>query len=617
MLIANHVAAKEVHMRQAILTFGFVLAIATSADSRGATSPAGTSETRTKVLNNLVAELANITTFPDKPYNEWRFTNPRQGWVFISSTTRAQGADWVRIALDGAAQDEAVIIHEATTSQTLEAMRYLLAGEHTLRVWSQGKPIRKKLIVRAIPELIFCKFQYDPHIPEYGPYDWTFLERHVLPNINTIVGSGDEKHEPYLETWKKQGKKWIVEAHAAPYFNGWDADKAYRYWSESAGFKNPLMDGIIVDEFGGGNDKRYPPITDSVRRIGQNEHFRNKVFYPYCGSMCGAKLSEEFIQAVIDSGYRFAWERYLSEQPTENVAAKFLQSNLSRQMQRWQQCFPACAERMIACLGYMVITESLNINPRVDYKVWMDMQFHHLATDPAFAALYGLMEYTCGYADEETVRWAARLYRHYGLEGHTQPLSPQYGFKYRLDHIQNPDFDQGVVAWTIDAAEENSISTNRMKGYSWLQGRYPRTRLGDTFLWTKRSSRAPNTVAQEIKHLQPGRLYSLKMITGDYGDLKANRSVRQTHVISINIDGAELIPEKSFQSVIANNYAHQLGTFTNKHKFWFNYHWWVFRPQATAAKLTISDWADARQPGAPIGQELMYNFIEVQPYWEN
>ena len=564
-----------------------------------------------KTLNNLVTEILDITEFPEKPHGKWTFTNPRDGWVFITSTANTKGAERVHVALNSV-----LMVHQAKAPDTLEMMRYLPAGEYELQVWSEGNPVLRNVTVRAIPELIFCKFQYDPHISEYGPYDWNFLEKHVLPNVNTIVGSGDEKHQPYVEEWKKQGKKWIVEVPATPYFQGWDADEACRYWSETAGFKSPLLDGIIVDEFGGGDDKRYPPISESIRRIRQDERFRDKVLYPYCGSMYGSKLSEDFIQSIMDSGYRFAWERYLREQPDEETAAEFLNSSLSREMKKWEKSFPGCAQYMILCLGYMVITESLNINPRVDYRVWMDMQFHHLANDPVFAGLYGLMEYTCGYADEETVRWAARLYRHYALEGQTELLSRRYGFKYQLDHIQNPDFDQGVSGWTIDAAEEGSVAAKNMEGYSWLQGRYPRTSLGDTFLWTKRSSQKPNTFSQEIRNLHKGRQYSLKMITADYGDLMGGRSVQKKHAISVKIDGVDLTPGESFQSVIPNNYAHQLGPFTDRHKAWLNYHWQVFTARSSSAKLVISDWANSQEPGGPVGQEVIYNFIEVQPYWE-
>jgi hypothetical protein len=196
-------------------------------------------------------------------------------------------------------------------------------------------------------------------------------------------------------------------------------------------------------------------------------------------------------------------------------------------------------------------------------------------------------------------------------------LSKRYGFKYRLDHIQNPDFGEGTKGWVVEAAEEGSVGTKRVKGYSWLQGRYPRTNQGDTFLWMKRSAKKPNIVWQEIKNLKPGRLYSLKMVTADYGELMKGESVKQKHAVSIRLDNVELIPEKCFQFVIANNYAHHWGPFNDKHPFWMNYHFWVFRAKDRTAKLSISDWTDEREPGGPIGQELMFNFVEVQPYLED
>lgn len=45
-----------------------------------------------------------------------------------------------------------------------------------------------------------------------------------------------------------------------------------------------------------------------------------------------------------------------------------------------------------------------------------------------------------------------------------------------------------------------------------------------------------------------------------------------------------------------------------------NYHWRVFKAKETTAKLTVTDWQDDQHPGGPIGQELMFNFVEVQPY---
>ena len=50
-----------------------------------------------------------------------------------------------------------------------------------------------------------------------------------------------------------------------------------------------------------------------------------------------------------------------------------------------------------------------------------------------------------------------------------------------------------------------------------------------------------------------------------------------------------------------------------------NFHWIIFRAKAETAKLTISDWTNQKEPGEPggaIAQELIYNFIEVQPYFD-
>ena len=55
--------------------------------------------------------------------------------------------------------------------------------------------------------------------------------------------------------------------------------------------------------------------------------------------------------------------------------------------------------------------------------------------------------------------------------------------------------------------------------------------------------------------------------------------------------------------------------FNGSRQPWFNYHRRIFRAKAPAAKLTISDWINSEESGGPIGQELIFNFIEVQPFF--
>jgi len=564
-----------------------------------------------KVLNNFVTELLQLGPTA-KGEQRYEFINPREGWVFIASEAEVPASGAVRILLDGGPGE--VIANEPGPAGPVEAMRLLPAGKHELAVRCDGGASLRSLVVRAIPELLYCQFQADPHVSEYGPYDWDFLQRYVLPHCTTVIGSPAEQYRPYVEEWKRQGRHWII-ACGVPGLSRdatVTADEAEKYWGEHMAFHDSLAEGVIADEFGGGDNEKYLAWTEALRRLQRDPRLAGKTFYPYCGGdMYEADLSREFIQTVMDAGWRFAWESYLPEQPTEAQARAFLSARLSTVMQEWNAAQPGAARHTIVTLGYLSAPpESLDINPGVDYKVWMDMQFNTLANDPAFAGLYGVMEYLSSYADEENVRWAARLYRHYCIEGNTAPLLSD---PYLLPHLDNPDFATGLDGWEVAPAEPGSVGTATMQGYSWLQGRYPETAEGDAFMLMKRSARGPNAVSQTIKGLRPGRLYSLRMYTADRADL----SQQQKHAVSIRVDGVEVLGERSFQHVFHNCYSHHLGPYDDKHYAWMNYHWRIFRATGAEARLTISDWAAPDDPGGPVGQELMLNFVEVQPYFED
>ena len=84
----------------------------------------------------------------------------------------------------------------------------------------------------------------------------------------------------------------------------------------------------------------------------------------------------------------------------------------------------------------------------------------------------------------------------------------------------------------------------------------------------------------------------------------------------IDLDGVELLTgeRNNFQFPIANCYSHELGKFDRDHNYWVNYHWRVFRARGTTATITVCDWRSDTEPGGAAGQEIAYNFIEVQPY---
>ena len=65
----------------------------------------------------------------------------------------------------------------------------------------------------------------------------------------------------------------------------------------------------------------------------------------------------------------------------------------------------------------------INKLPNVDFHVWMDQQMHLVANHPSLAGLAGLNWWTSSLADEETVRFVGKLYRHYALEGQKELLT--------------------------------------------------------------------------------------------------------------------------------------------------------------------------------------------------
>jgi hypothetical protein len=345
------------------------------------------------------------------------------------------------------------------------------------------------------------------------------------------------------------------------------------------------------------------------------------MLYAYVGGS-GKKLNQEiigtnFIRTLLDCGYQVALERYLHEMSSEQGSQDALQTFIDG-MADWEAREPGVKKQMVIAFGlFSMPPGGINKQPNVDYHVWMDQQMNLVANHPVLSGLGGLEWWTTTLADEETVRFVGKLYRHYALEGKTNRLTTEPLF---LTHIQNADFERGTEGWVLDAAEEGSIAAKSFPRYGRIEGRYmglgrpaDPEHIGDTFLWMKRSAKGPNRFSQAIRNLEPGRLYSMKMFSCDYNDLvnpKARKQEEATPFIgSVTIEGVEVDTKRSFIEMYSSNPEPKIPV-------WITYQWKVFRAKGTTAKLTVSDWRGPRDPIDSFGQEQTFNFLEIQPYRE-
>ena len=554
-----------------------------------------------KVLNNLVSELMNAKDRGLPAKGEVPFMNPRKGWVYVS----ASGDGSVTLG----AETEPMIAVTAGKG-AVEAFRHLPAGRHTLRVSGAFD----HLIVRAVPQLIYSAnpTRFEPDVMA-----------EALTNANTFLGGTRE--DAFMREWVASGKRWITFAGAPSHriVEGLrvdesyvSADEYYQQLTSHPGFAHPLISGVMVDQISAAAPRQKTAIVAALARLAARDEFAGKEYSPwYEGAVFGSDAERAVARFVVDQGWAFSWYQYLAERPTVAEARAMIRPIVDKAV-ACQAEYPASLRRAVITLGYMSHAPtgiSQDCDPSVDFKVLMQMQMETLANDPGAFGVYGLLWYYSPYVNEEYLRWAGRLFRHFGIEGETAPLTTD---PYVLTHITNGDFEQGTEGWTIEEPEPGTVGVQHRAAYGSFQNRYQGGTKGDTFLLMRRSVKGANKFSQEIRDLKPGRLYSMRMITADYGNITGEKSVKQRDAVSIRLDGAETVdrPGKNRQEPFESK--HYGGQITKSRPAWLNFHWYVFRAKTPTARLTVSDWAGPGDPGGPAGQELMYNFIEVQPYLE-
>jgi len=561
-------------------------------------------------LNSLVSEILQANS-PAAPI---KFDRGADGWIFV----RESGDATLRV------DNRAV-----KASAPREFICFVTNGQHTLEFQGHAG----KVSVRAIPELMHCGLGFDPVIASYGSYDLEFLAKDILPNITTIVVPQNKQlAAPLIEDWHARGKRFIAEVGVDSQAK--TADEHAAFWN-GLYEKSPFLDGILINEFIVNRPVVEWAVLD-VDRLARMDAERkqydafdaafpklrkDKIQYAYIGGS-GKKLNQEiigtnFIRTILKTGNRVALERYLHEMSSEQGSQEALQLFIDG-IKDWASKEPGVVPQMVITFGlFSMPPGGLNKQPNVDYHVWMDRQMNLISNHPMFAGVAGINWWTSLLADEETVRFVGKLYRHYGLEGKTNLYTSDPLF---LTHLQNADFEKGTNSWTLKSGQPGSIEARSFPRYGRIEGRYmglgrpaDPEHIGDTFLWMRRSARGPNTFSQNIKDLKPGRLYSLKMFSCDYNDLvkpmAKKKEEAEPFVGIVDIEGVEMDEKRSFTEMYSSNPEPKI-------PIWITYHWKVFRATNTTARLSISDWPIAPDTDTEFGQEQAFNFLELQPYHE-
>jgi len=549
-----------------------------------------------KPLNNLVSELFNQPLNNSREPQTFRFATPRDGWVFVALTA-ASPAPELKVTLDGGD----TVITAAT--DRLEAFRELALGEH--RVTVTGGATDARLVVRAIPEI----FNYPPcmnsFVKENGPYDWAFMKRHILCAVTTLNGGalpGDALPEA-----KARGLKWLANFNVAPVDNPTNVQARME---KHAGMTKPQYDGFTSDELFFGR----ATIDNYTKALWALKNPENRLVYTWIVGKPGiSSMHTDFMSACLNASKgrgRLLFEAYCHPQADEKAAAAYLDNMIGETMRRFNAFLPGAAAGTGIIFGNFnqIPIISLEHDPAVDFKYFLDMQVNLIANSPDFKDLATTGYWGTYYGDEELARWSFKLMRHYAVEGSREMLSSRYGFTYNPGLLMNGDFADGMKGWTLSPAAEGSLRAETLAGYGKnSQGRWGGGSAGDTVCVLTRQPAATNRISQTAQGLKVGKAYCLQFVTADRKDVIGKTHNPRRYGIDVELEGVERVAEKSFVHIDrrkGGRYEH------NDNVAKINLNRIVFRAASPTQVFAFSDAA------AKPGEELLLNFVQLKPYLE-
>ena len=543
-------------------------------------------------LNNLVTEILNAKLAEDASEQSFSISHTRNGWLYIAAKDTKDSE--IAVAVDGSP----VIGRDSLNNETF---RELSAGGHTVTVKGAAKGGR--LVVRSIVDI----FNYCPgansFVGENGKYNWPLMQKFVLPAVTTLNGGSiPEENRAWL---RQNGYHWLANANTTQIGKAQDLVDILK---KNGGFIAPHYDGVTCDEqfFSRLSTLKY--YTDGVKQF-EKENPSDRLIYTWIvGKPATNAVSFDFISTSVNASKsrgKLLFEIYCRTKETEEQAAAYLRDYAVETLENMKAIYPGVESSTGIIFGNFnqIPILSLAHHPAVDFKYYLDMQLHLVATDPAFVNLGATGYWGSYYADRELYRWAFMLLRHYCVEGNTEMLSKQYGFSYTPNHLQNGDFIGKLDPWTANG----DVRTDKCNGFaSTSQNRWGGSSVGDTFAVFKKANAENSTLTQTVKNLIPGKMYCLQFSTGDYNDIVAKRHNPRKYGIEANLgDGTVIDDAQSWVHIDKREkgrYAH------NNNVARINLHHIVFKATKPETTLVFSNAA------ALPGEELVLNYVMLNPF---
>ena len=443
------------------------------------------------------------------------------------------------------------------------------------------------------------------YVKENGSYDWEFMKKHILYAVTTL--NGGKLPGEALDEAKARGLRWL--ANFGVHSTGDSAELRQRM-EKTPGMTEPQYDGFTCDElfFARATMANY---SQALKELHNPE---NRLVYTWIvGKPSIRSLHTDFMSTCLNASRgrgRLLFEAYCHPQDDEQAAAAYLDNMIGETIRRFNAYFPNAAAGTGIIFGNFnqIPIISLEHDPAVDFKYFLDMQVNLVANSPDFKDLATTGYWGTYYGDEEMVRWSFKLMRHYAVEGNKEMLSSQYGFRYNPGFIANPDFADGLNGWTTAPAAEGSLRPQTIAGYGKnSQRRWGGGRAGDTVCVMTRNAAKPNRISQTATGLEPGRAYCLQFVTADLNDVTGKKYNPRRYGINVELQGAEILPDKGYVHIDRRN----KGRYKDDHDVAkINLNRIIFRAKSPTQVVAFHD-----EKAAP-GEELIINFVQLKPYLE-